>query len=463
MAFKIDKKQYVDYTVYSVTTIKSGYGFRVKLVFDDESEIVQQRSGFRTKTEAKKERELTVAQLFNKTYIVYPNVKVEDYYIYWLEDYKKPDLKYGSYMAYRNAIYNYIIPIIGGYKMSTLNQSHIQKLYNKVAQQYHSVAKLVKTIMNCSLSYAKDKGVVSVNAATDVNLPKCVKPKEYRKIIIDKSKTLSLSQCIALIKASKETPIYMQVLFAVLTGMRTSEVLGVKYTDIDYTNRKLYIQRQLGVDHNKPEEETVGRRSTQEIDTKTPSGNRCVGLTDILFEEIIRYKNEYFLNKEKYGNEFNDEQFIICSNKGKPRCRTSHNKCWKKLKKELKLPNIKFHDLRHTYGTLLLKANFNLKAISELLGHASEIITYDVYIDKDEIVYDCLDVLEEYIDSVVEEEYDYGHIFDFTGEDEQYDYAMEMFMDTIIDREYEYGHIFIHTDLDLDTHFSPLLKEEVLI
>jgi len=155
--------------------------------------------------------------------------------------------------------------------------------------------------MNCSLGYAKDKGVVSVNAATDVNLPKCVKPKEYRKIVIDKSKTLSIRQCIELIKASKETPIYMQILFAILTGMRTSEVLGIKYTDFDYTNRKLYIQRQLGVDPNKPEEETVGRRSTQEIDTKTPSGNRCVGITDILFEEILNARNEYSLNKEKYG------------------------------------------------------------------------------------------------------------------------------------------------------------------
>lgn len=127
------------------------------------------------------------------------------------------------------------------------------------------------------------------------------------------------------------------------------------------------------------------------------------------------------------------------------------------IKRRFEILNIKFHDLRHTYGTLLLKV------ISELLGHVSEIITYDVYIDKDEIIYDCLNVLEDYIDSIIYKEYDYGHIFDFTGEDEQYDYAMEMYMDTIIDREYEYGHIFIHTDLDLDTHFSPLLKEEVLI
>lgn len=464
MAFKIDKKQYVDCKVYSVTQIKSGYGFRVKLFFDDETSIIQQRAGFKNKTLAKKGRELTIAQLYNKTYIVYPNVKVEEYFIYWLEDCRKKDLKYGSYMSYRNAIYNYIIPYLGGYKMSTINKGHIQKLYNKVSQQYQSVARLVKTIMNTSLEYAKEKGVVSVNAAVDVNLPKYVEKKEYGVQKIDTAKTLTLNQCIALIQASKDTPIYMQILFAILTGMRTSEVLGVKFTDIDYTNRKLYVQRQLGVDLNKTEEETLNRKSTQEITTKTSSGNRWIGITDILFEEIMKARSEYEYNKEIYGDEFNDEDFIICSPKGKPRCRTSHNKYWQQLKKELNLPNIKFHDLRHTYGTLLLKANFSLKAISELLGHSSEIITYDVYIDKDEIIYDCLDVLDSYIESKVGFEYEYGHVFDYTSDQDENDYSIriEMYMDTIIEREYREGYVFNYFDLDLDKNFSYLLKEKVL-
>lgn len=58
--------------------------------------------------------------------------------------------------------------------------------------------------------------------------------------------------------------------------MRISEVLSIKFTDIDYTNRKLFVQRQLGVDPNKPEEERIGRRTTQEIDTKTKLVKKCV-------------------------------------------------------------------------------------------------------------------------------------------------------------------------------------------
>lgn len=73
---------------------------------------------------------------------------------------------------------------------------------------------------------------------------------------------------------------------------------------------------------------------------------------------------------------------------------------WRNILKENGLPNIRFHDLRATYCTLLVNKNFNLKAISKLMGHASEIISVDVYTEKSRIINDCLDELEPFIDSV---------------------------------------------------------------
>ena len=62
------------------------------------------------------------------------------------------------------------------------------------------------------------------------------------------------------------------------------------------------------------------------------------------------------------------------------------------------------HNLRATYCTILLKNDFNPKAVSKLMGHAKEIITIDVYGDKQEIIEDCLEVLEPFIDEVLPEE-----------------------------------------------------------
>ena len=104
--------------------------------------------------------------------------------------------------------------------MSTLNQGYIRKLYNTVAEKYESVAKNVRTIMKTSLEYAFNKNVLATNPAKGINLPKKIKKTEYRVLKIDEKKTLTLPQVLQLIEASKETPIHMQILFAVFVVVK---------------------------------------------------------------------------------------------------------------------------------------------------------------------------------------------------------------------------------------------------
>ena len=91
---------------------------------------------------------------------------------------------------------------------------------------------------------------------------------------------------------------------------------------------------------------------------------------------------------------------ICCSSYGRPRSRTYNFPHFKKLLKENNLPDIRWHDLRATYATILLKNNFNLKAVSKKLGHATQIITADVYADKEELVADCVNDIESFIADV---------------------------------------------------------------
>lgn len=100
-------------------------------------------------------------------------------------------------------------------------------------------------------------------------------------------------------------------------------------------------------------------------------------------------------------NPFFDGNYICCSTYGKPRSKRFITPYYKKLLKDNGLPDIKFHDLRHTYTTLLLKNNKSLKAISEILGHASTIITSTVYFDKDKIIIDCNEELNNFIEKVI--------------------------------------------------------------
>ena len=96
-----------------------------------------------------------VGQLHHGTYIVYGKIKVADFMEYWLEDVMKKRIADNTYNSYKNAVYNYISPGIGKMYMSTLNQGYIRKLYNSVTDQSENVARLVKTVMNTAMEYAK--------------------------------------------------------------------------------------------------------------------------------------------------------------------------------------------------------------------------------------------------------------------------------------------------------------------
>ena len=216
---------------------------------------------------------------------------------------------------------------------------------------------------------------------------------------------MNVEQIRTLIEASKETPIHLQVLFAVLMGLRKQEINAIKYTDIDFVNRKLYLKVQLGRKTEDTADDCPKKMLTkQEIKLKSYHSERVLDIPDILFEAILNEKQKYERNRHRRINDktnpFYDHNYVCCSTYGKPRSKDFHRRYYIKLLKDNNLPNIGFHDLRHTYTTLLLLNNHNIKAVSELLGHASIVVTSNHYFDKNKLIIDCTDVLNNYINRV---------------------------------------------------------------
>lgn len=421
---QFDFKKYVEYKVYSVTTIKKGYGFCVLLKFTDGTEKTIQHSGFSSKRKGESCRDEVIGQLHEGTYIVYGKIKVKDFMEFWLEEVMRPKIADNTYNCYKNVVYNYLIPQMGKMYMATLNQGYVRKFYNAVTDKHESIARLAKTVMNTSLNYAKSKNVIATNPADGVMLPKRIKKKAYRILKIDEKKTLTLPQVYQLVEASKETPIHMQVLFAVLMGLRRGEINGLKYSDVDYINRTLKVQRQLGKKPNSKAEDVAPKMLTkQEIQTKTPSSEREI--PDYVFEAILEERRIYEKNRRRRKKEFRDWDYICCSTYGNPRSKSYHQKYYKELLASLGLPDIHFHQLRNTYATILLKHDFNVKGISHMLGHAKEIISVDVYGDTAEIIEDCLDVIEPFMKEVMPESredkyFDYSDITEMDNAAEEY-------------------------------------------
>ena len=135
------------------------------------------------------------------------------------------------------------------------------------------------------------------------------------------------------------------------------------------------VQRQLGKKLNTKKDNFVPKTFTkQEVRLKTRSSFRELPIPDYVFEAILEQRKIYERNKRRRPTSFQDLDYICCSSYGRPRSKDYHWPYYKQLLSENNLPDIRWHDLRTTYCTLLLKESFNPKAVSKLMGHAKEII-----------------------------------------------------------------------------------------
>ena len=150
------------------------------------------------------------------------------------------------------------------------------------------------------MRYAVNKGLISESPAADIPLPKNVAKNAYHTRLIKESNTLNLEQIVILINASRGTGIYIQVLFAVLMGLKRGEINGLKYSDVDFVRQKLHVARQLGRAANSDDVIFAPKTKTkQEIKLKTQSIDRVLDIPDFVFEEILRSRNQYEKNKNR--------------------------------------------------------------------------------------------------------------------------------------------------------------------
>jgi len=398
----MERKTYVDFKVGEVIRLKNRYGYRITLIYPDGSEKVQQKGGFTKEKDAKKARDLTVAELYGGTFVVDESLKVKEFLSEWHETVVKKK-KATTYSSYHYQLKNHIYPALGNLKLSDLNKGHLIKFYADVSKKSYSSAKNCRVILLTALRYAVGKKLISENPAEDLYVPKSEtvkqkeKKKEYRTINIDSQATLTVEQLKLLIEKAKESKVYMYILFAGLMGLRKSEILGLKYSDVDFTRQTLYVQRQLGKDLSKPQDELPKKTLTkQEVSLKTRSSKRVLDIPDIVFNAILEQRRIYEKNRRRRPGQFQDEGYICCSSYGRPQSASYCYKEYKRLLSDNGLPNIRFHDLRHTYATILTNEEIDVKAISNSLGHSKTIITVDVYTDKKQMIVDVSEQTQEF-------------------------------------------------------------------
>lgn len=317
---------------------------------------------FRTQKECQDWMKKTIGQIDDGMTLASTKIILDDFLASWMTS-KKTTMTSRTWKQYEYYIRAYISPNIGKVKIRNLRPDHIQTLYNKLYEEQVGIDTIRKLhdALHSALQQATRTGMVSRNPASFVRPPK--KPETEMKI-------LNESQVSQFLIATQGHPWEALFHLAVISGMRQMELLGLKWTDLDWGRQTLKIERQL----LRPEGEVV-----QFAPPKTRYGKRSIVLGNKTIEILRKHHDRQRMDQKKAGDGWKENGLIFTTRNGTPI--HPHNLCrdFKKLLKDAGLPPIRFHDLRHTAASILLNQDIPVISVSRRLGHARASITLDVY------------------------------------------------------------------------------------
>ncbi|MBI9013180.1 MAG: site-specific integrase [Clostridiales bacterium] len=294
-------------------------------------------SGYPTKKEAKKAQLEILNKLMYGTYINPENTTVSEYLLSWLEDYVKQNLKETTYTGYKNYVEKHIIVALGNIKLQKLKALQIQSFYTELLKTGRTDGKgglAPKTVLQIHriLSKALDRAyklkMVETKETDYVEPPR---KKKYKATILD------FSNINKLLEAFIDTDIYIAVLLALNLGLRRGEVLGLRWSDIDFDRKVLTISQTL----------VSTERGPRFSDPKSDDSCRTLLISDELISvltEVKRYQEKFIaIYKDTYSN----ENLVCCKKDGSyiHPGRFSHK--FSDGLKQHNLPHMRFHDLRY--------------------------------------------------------------------------------------------------------------------
>ncbi|MEH7524405.1 site-specific integrase, partial [Bacillus sp. JJ1503] len=279
----------------------------------------------------------------------------------WLKEVKL-DVAVSTYQNYISFDKCHINPRLGDFRIQKIEPIIIQKFIYDLVEETTLNPNTIKKIIDMLKGVFKK--AVSLKLIKDNPVLVVTLPKRNNQ----EMKAWEIEQIEYFIQHSKKHRYYTAYLIALLTGMRKGEILGLRWKDIDFENKIVYI-RQI-YDFNAKQ---------FKVGAKTNAGVRSIHIPDVLIEQLKKERDIVIGHRLKQGQNFNDYDLVVCTRYGNPLDSATLSKQLKTQAVKLGLPIIRFHDLRHTHVTMLIKQNVNVKVISERVGHTSIQITLDKY------------------------------------------------------------------------------------
>ena len=287
---------------------------------------------------------------------------VEAYFTKWLTVDVKPRVTARTHASYTRLVTSYVLPALGLRKLASVTAQDVQALVNDLSGRNLSprTIRYTVSVLRAALRRAVSLRLLPVNPVDKdaLTLPAGTH-REYT--------WLTPAQAAKLFAASAGDRFAALWHVAVMTALRPGEYLALRWSDVDLTAATLTVRRTLL---------PGGTFGTG----KTPKSRRTVTLPASTVASLKEHKRRQNAERLKAGDQWEDGDLVFCTARGRP---LDHNNVvhyhFQPLLERAELPRIRLYDLRHTGATLLLEAGESLKVVSERLGHASIVLTADVY------------------------------------------------------------------------------------
>ena len=289
--------------------------------------------------------------------------KLGEYLLQWLENYSATvELAENTYNGYLVNINNHINPVLGEIMLNEITPEHIDELLLnlRIKGLSGTSQRYVLAVLHKAFETAKKRRLITENIVDLIDKPK---KNKFEPEILTQEQVITFMN--ALEKIETHFSVALQILISL--GCRRGEMLGLKWYDVDFEKHSIKILRTA----------TPAKGGYHFSPCKTDKSRRELLLPDSLYNRLVEWKNiqaQYITSDNS-----KDFEYILCQPSGKIVRASSLNKQYKKLLAKNGLPDIRIHDLRHSWASLMARNNVPVKIASEMLGHSKIQTTLDIY------------------------------------------------------------------------------------
>ena len=338
-----------------------------------------------TRKEAERVLRERIATVENGAYVPKAKDTVNSFLKKWIDTYVATNTTVRTLHGYQGYIDRYITPTIGSIPLQSLTAPQVQKVYADLQGRGLSANTIgqLHRIFKESLSHAVKWGILSRNVAEAVTPPKAVR---------NQTNMWDVDTIIRFLEATRAGRFGTLYRFATLTGMRRSEICGLKWDCVDLSKSSLSVVNTL---------QRIAGYGLVEGQPKTGRSRRIIALSRTAVTLLHKIRGQQLENRLKSGPVWQETGYVFTQIDGTAVDRDRISRAFAHFVRDAELPHLTFHGLRHAHATLMLSAGVHPKVVSERLGHSNIAITMDTY---SHVLPDLQEAAAEAIDDQL-----YGH------------------------------------------------------